>query len=72
MAKTTPKKVLVKGAVYGGAVKKINGMSTDEFRATLQRLGISKANGDLTVKYVLKKKTPKTMKYAVKKNPKTT
>ena len=40
---------------YGAAAEKINRMSPDAFRETLVRLGISKPNGKLTVKYVLKK-----------------
>ena len=35
-------------------MKKINGMSSAEFRRTLVRLGISNPNGKLTAKYATK------------------
>jgi hypothetical protein len=54
-ARTPGKKRPVAGR-YTGAIKKINGMSSDEFRQTLVRLGISKPDGKLTAKYTTTKK----------------
>src|SRR6185503_19740912 len=53
-AGTTHKQSNGKGT-YIGAVKKIVKMSPADFRRTLQRLGITKTNGELTVKYRNKK-----------------
>ena len=53
-ARTRAKKPAANGT-YVGAVKKINKMSSTEFRHTLQRLGITKANGELTGRYAQKK-----------------
>ena len=55
MARTKATRKPAANGTYIGAVKKINKMSSTEFRQTLQRLGISKANGKLTDRYVQKK-----------------
>ena len=55
MAGTPSRKAVVTGR-YSTVVGKVGGMSTADFRQTLQRLGISKPNGKLTVKYATKKR----------------
>ena len=57
MAKTQTETESV-NLMYVKAVDNVRAMSTDDFRHTLIRLGISKPNGELTARYSNGKKKP--------------